>query len=377
MTDSAANLDLHDVLAAVDWTFPSTGPIDPLQGLHPYPAKFIPQIPGTLLDILPFPSGTTVLDPFVGSGTTMVEAQRRGMPSVGIDLNPIACLISRVKTEPLPVGIGEAISRVVDEASRPSDSGRNLSIPRVDHWFRRDVQVRLAALGRAIGKEPEELRDPLNLALSAIIVKVSNQESDTRYAAIAKSTTGPDVIPSFEKSASRIVAALESRSWNVGDSRVIQGDAQKICPADLPEEVGAIITSPPYPNAYEYWLYHKYRMYWLDHDPLPVREAEIGARPHFFKADPHTPSHFQGQMRRVLEPGVGRLVSGGWLCVVVGRSRIHGQIIDNAAIVSAVADSLGLDKEADIVREIAASRKSFNLSHARIKTENVLVFRKP
>ena len=44
------------------------------------------------------------------------------------------------------------------------------------------------------------------------------------------------------------------------------------------------MTSPPYPNAYEYWLYHKYRMYWLGMDPIAVRQQEIGARPHYFRS---------------------------------------------------------------------------------------------
>ena len=51
------------------------------------------------------------------------------------------------------------------------------------------------------------------------------------------------------------------------------------------EGFGRLVTSPPYPNAYEYWLYHKYRMYWLGFDPIPIRENEIGARPHYFKTN--------------------------------------------------------------------------------------------
>ena len=48
-------------------------------------------------------------------------------------------------------------------------------------------------------------------------------------------------------------------------------------PSDIPRRVGLVITSPPYPNAYEYWLYHKYRMYWLGLDPIAVKKQEIGA----------------------------------------------------------------------------------------------------
>lgn len=47
--------------------------------IHPYPAKFIREIPQTLMSILPLPKGTAVLDPFCGSGTTLVEAQKKGI----------------------------------------------------------------------------------------------------------------------------------------------------------------------------------------------------------------------------------------------------------------------------------------------------------
>ena len=87
-------------LEAVDWDFRRRATDRKIEGIHPYPAKFIAEIPRALLTALPMQRGTAVLDPFCGSGTTLVECQRRGIPAIGIDLNPIACLISRVKTAP-------------------------------------------------------------------------------------------------------------------------------------------------------------------------------------------------------------------------------------------------------------------------------------
>jgi site-specific DNA-methyltransferase (cytosine-N4-specific) len=71
------------------------------------------------------------------------------------------------------------------------------------------------------------------------------------------------------------------------------------------------------------------------------------------------------------------LVSGGYACVVIGRSRVHGADIDNAALVDESAKELGFKIIARVDREIAGGRKSFNLSHARIKTEAILVYGKP
>lgn len=85
-------------LKAVDWDFTDASQ-DSLASIHPYPARFIPDIPRELISGLGCDKGAVILDPFCGSGTTLLEAQRAGFESVGIDLNPIACLISSVKTK--------------------------------------------------------------------------------------------------------------------------------------------------------------------------------------------------------------------------------------------------------------------------------------
>lgn len=105
-----------DELKTVDWSFPERTRQSDLEAIHPYPAKFIPELPGTLLDLIPLEPGTSVLDPFVGSGTTLVECQKRGLPSIGIDLNPIACLISRVKTTALPANFDTALETLLATA---------------------------------------------------------------------------------------------------------------------------------------------------------------------------------------------------------------------------------------------------------------------
>ena len=81
-------------------------------------------------------------------------------------------------------------------------------------------------------------------------------------------------------------------------------------------------------------------------------------------------------MRSVLELCWATLVKDGHVCIVIGRSKIHGQIIDNASILVELAEELGFRAHANITRRIAPSRKTFNLSHASIHTENVLVFGK-
>lgn len=363
-------------LEAIDWSFELRGRAPAIEAIHPYPAKFIGEIPRAFIQSLAIPPGTVVLDPFCGSGTTLVEAQRAGLAAIGIDLNPIACLISKVKTQSIAIGFPEA----VDEVIKISRSLRRLPssrIPNIDHWFKPDIQHAVGALGAAIAMPAfEPWQDHLRLALSSILVRVSNQESDTRYAAVTKDVSPNMVFASFSSASLKLERALSSREWRLTDTRVIQANTLEVRAHDIARPVGLVITSPPYPNAYEYWLYHKYRMWWLGFDPIAVREKEIGARAHFFKKNHHTAQIFVDQMSGTFELISNVLVSGGYVCFVVGRSKIHGEIVDNGAIIEGVAAKYGLVSVSRIERPINSKRKSFNLSHANIKTESVLVFQK-
>ena len=360
-------------LSAVDWNFPNRIVHNDIEGLHPYPAKFITEIPGALLDILPVPPGTAVLDPFCGSGTTLVESQRHGVPCIGIDLNPIAGLIARVKTAPLPAGIEQAVEQSVERA-RHIGSAPIPVIPNLDHWFKRPIQSALAACTATIDETSPECHDILRLALSSIIVRVSNQDSDTRYAAVSKNVEPEDVFAGFAASAQRIIAALAARDYELAPATVIGADTLGATASDIGHPVGLVITSPPYPNAYEYWLYHKYRMWWLGFDPLAVKQREIGARAHFFKRNHHTPEHFMDQMTKVFDLLRSVIILGGFACFLIGRSKIHGRIIDNAAIMDEVANDAGFSTIFKVERSISPHRKSFNLSHAKIRRETLLIF---
>jgi DNA methylase len=359
----------------VDWNFSDRAVQSELERIHPYPAKFIPELPGTLLDHFNLPSGVAVLDPFVGSGTTLVECQRRGIQSVGVDLNPIACLISRVKTSLIPQGISSSLAQIVDRGIRRSRSTAP-PIPNLDHWFTEPVKRALANLTDEIAATPATHRDIVNLGLSSIIVRVSRQDSDTRYAAVDNDISFDQVFKLFEGAVSRIIAALESRTYPLTRADVIEKDTLALTPGDVSLPVGAIITSPPYPNAYEYWLYHKYRMWWLGLDPISVKQNEIGARAHFFKTNRHTAAHFEGQMRKAFATFATLLIPDAYAAFVMGRSKIHGEIVDNARTIKMVGKEFGFAMSFEAERTISAARKSFNLSHANIKTESVIVLRR-
>jgi site-specific DNA-methyltransferase (cytosine-N4-specific) len=367
---------IAESLHGIDWSFQQRGKAPAIEAIHPYPAKFIGEIPRALIEALPLPAGTGVLDPFSGSGTTLVEAQRAGLPSVGIDLNPIACLIATVKTSSLANGFLDAVEEIVMAAKEVKSLTRP-DIPNIDHWFKPEIQLAVGALATTMATSAyKPWINQLRLALSSILVRVSNQDSDTRYAAVPKDVTYSDVFEAFKTAAAKLVRALSQRPWNLTDTRIIEANTLEVRPSEIGMPIGLVATSPPYPNAYEYWLYHKYRMWWLGFDPIAVKEKEIGARAHFFKKNHHTADLFIDQMRGTFSLIDSVLVNDGFVCFVVGRSKIHGKIINNGDIIEQVAMEVGLTPVSRFERAINANRKSFNLSHANIKTETILVFQK-
>lgn len=111
ITLAAATNDI-DELHHYDWTFAHSNTQYYTHGIHKYPARMPPQIPGTLLNFFEsqgeIEPGSTVYDPFSGSGTTAVEARLNGHNAIANDINPFACMLSRAKSIPLNISELEA-----------------------------------------------------------------------------------------------------------------------------------------------------------------------------------------------------------------------------------------------------------------------------
>ncbi|MCL2216103.1 MAG: site-specific DNA-methyltransferase [Defluviitaleaceae bacterium] len=367
---------MYEDLNKIDWNF-SDAPQESPSKLHPYPARFIECIPRTLIQVLGVPKDSVIFDPFCGSGTTLFEAQCLGYDSIGVDLNPIACLLSKVKTRNLPFSFVQAYLMVHTKAVSAYRRNQCVPvIPNLDHWFKKDVQIAISTIISEIAtQEDEDTKEALQLALSSIIVRVSNQDSDTRYASVEKCITAEDVYNHFLNACEKMIQNKPEISTGA-TATIINKDILSITKSDIGTNIGLVITSPPYPNAYEYWLYHKYRMWWLGFDPIKVRSSEIGARPHYQKKNGQTEVDFSLQMNKLFTLFDTCVLKGGHICIVIGRSIIKGRVIDNAGIISNLANEHGYSKVANIERNISATRKSFNPRYGKINSENILVFRK-
>jgi SAM-dependent methyltransferase len=187
-------------------------------GLHPYPAKFIPQIPERLILELSR-EGDIVADVFCGSGTTLVEALRLNRHAIGFDASPLACLITRAKTARFGLGDKPLLATLIAQAKEMADAignaGKTLFSPpgsfrskaprpnaeMIEFWFEPFVVEELAEIlswCKAIYQEPA--RTVALTAFSSIVVAVSRQDSDTRYVRREKRMAPGEVMAKFARS---------------------------------------------------------------------------------------------------------------------------------------------------------------------------------
>jgi len=92
---------ISQTLSKVNWNFEDYNSLfypEDINSLHWYPASFVPQIPSILIQVLS-ERGDLILDPFVGSGVTLVEAAKQDRAFIGVDFNPYAIEISKAKFE--------------------------------------------------------------------------------------------------------------------------------------------------------------------------------------------------------------------------------------------------------------------------------------
>ena len=251
-------------LSAQDWAFTDEHTGYLTHDLHPYPAKFIPQIPAHLIAHLSDP-GDVVFDPFGGSGTTAVEAVRLGRRAVSIDANPLSGLIGRVKTGCMSVQVRQCLdqlkatveSYIISPAFKKASWAEQTTtkyaryvppIPNIEKWFADTAIAELALIRHLIDETSEGLAvDAALLAMSRIILRVSYQDSETRYVASEKAIERGLTLRAFLESLNTIGKRLEHVAPNLQrvDARFIVGDSR----SEVAQQVGncsvdLIVTSP-------------------------------------------------------------------------------------------------------------------------------------
>jgi DNA modification methylase len=247
-------------------------------GWHAFPAKFPPQLPRRFIVELTNP-GDTVLDPMMGSCTTLIEAVSLGRKAIGCDIDPLSLRIGSAKLQAFDVSqahvLGEQIVRNAQQAVLSSQEtlqhelAARFDAPTktfIDYWFNLETQLELFALLRQIEQiESKTLRNFFILVFSAIIITKSGGVSLATDLAHtrphkAKNKTPHSALIEFRK---RLHSNLKHVDYNpCAECTLYESDTRSL---PLPDnQVDLIVTSPPYANnAIDYMRAHKFSLVWL------------------------------------------------------------------------------------------------------------------
>lgn len=363
-------------------------------GYHRYPAKFIPQLAARLIEEYSAP-GDWIVDPFMGSGTTLVEAKLLGRPSVGTDINPVAHLIAQAKTHAIePKYLAQAIERVLgalSDAVQPSLFEELLgktSVNRLEwherlrYWFPETTLQQLAQIQQAINSVSDDsVRIFFACALSHILRTVSYWYDRSVKPMRKLNKPIPDARVAFLKHLKRM-ARGNREFWELLAQRSVLdvpalphcADARTLPLAD--ESATLVVTSPPYVTSYEYADLHQLSVLWFGwaSELREFRQGFIGRSNGVHATSFELASTLAEQivaqltelcprkarevalyfsemaacfreMRRILKPG-------GYVCIVIGNTDLCGTEVQNAQVFAEQLDALGFSIERVILREI-------------------------
>jgi hypothetical protein len=305
-----------------------------VHSLHPYLGKFIPQLVEVFLRRY-FVSGDCVYDPFVGSGTTLVEANVFGAASVGCDISAFNCLLSWVKTASYSLAALELGLKVaLEDARRTQEAGGEQPSGWLRTWYSERALRELLAYRAASAKLDAPVSDVAKIILSRSARSARQTmhfdldfprlpQLDPYWCHKHRRTCRPvDEAGKFLRRYT-LDTIWRFREFSVvrsdADALVLHGDARDV---DLPVTPSGIITSPPYPGLIDYHEQHRYAYELLGLDDR--RQEEIGPAAH-------------GQSRRAIRAYVSDMIAV--------FANAHRQLPTGAPVIIVVNDSKALYPE--------------------------------
>lgn len=364
-----ANVSINDdvlisKINAVDWEFSDENTQYLTHNIHRYSGKFIPQIAKEVM-LMISQEGDLILDPYVGSGTTLLEGILINRKCIGIDLNPLAILISKVKTTVVPEDklnkLEEYFSAFINWLSNDQlsifDLASNKSFSTElsqaskerkasnwnNKWYQTHVLEQLVLIYNEIEKiEDESCKNIAVLSFSDILRKFSNASSKYPNVMYDKnSKTKPVPARAFlESLCSTIIKVRELNKAlkNIDPVvRIIQDSNTKMEIED--QTVDSIITHPPYIGSIPYAEYGVLSLHWLGYDSKKLDHELTGGR----RQSKNVVSRFVEDYRAMISESYRVLKKDGFAFFMVGNPTVRGEIVALNDITVELAKNVGFE----------------------------------
>jgi len=223
-----------------------------------FPHSYSPELIESILDEWELPRGSNLLDPFVGSGTTLLVAKERGMQGTGVDLSPLAIRVSRAKVADYDLDRLAHLGRAILDAAKTSHAQNpsiNESSNRLMRAFSKAELSALASLRQAIHsfESEEEEKDFFLLVLLSTAKAFSRAVASGGWFKWVEREESPpeEVFARFEALLQKMLVDVDLLSLaNDPSSELFWGDARQI--NQFSKSFDGLITSPPYPNRHDY-----------------------------------------------------------------------------------------------------------------------------
>ena len=227
----------------------------PIHRWFVFPHSFSDQLVENLIKSWQLSENDVLLDPFAGAGTTLLAGQQHGIPTVGVDLLPLAILVSRAKTRPPRAEqLNKARGWLADAARMSPQALAEPKSAVLGEAFTLDELAVLRNVRRTIQmvcRHDSALHDALLLALLGSLPRFSRLVSKGGWLAKTADPLPIERLPEeLDTKLATMVDDLESRAPSAAAAALVRADARSLPLGSA--EVSAVITSPPYPNRHDY-----------------------------------------------------------------------------------------------------------------------------
>lgn len=377
-----------------NWDFRTANTKEYTHCYHSYPAMMIPQVARKLIhEYAPKGKLELLFDPYMGSGTSLVEASLSNIKSIGSDLNPLARLISKVKTTHYDL---KTISHLAAEIQfqlgfyAPSKVyNKNFDrISNYTYWYSNDSLLRLTYINQLIEEIAlPEYRDFFYLCLSETVREASfTRNSEFKRYRMAKekiATFKPEVFSLFETKLSRNISGLKefNMAATAATSTICNFNTTKEIPNNIirDESVDMIVTSPPYGDSrttVAYGQFSRWANEWFNFENAKDLDCLLmgGKRTkhhgfYSFSINEELNSiklkdekryyeviSFLNDYYLSIKNVAPKVRCGGRICYVVGNRRVKDTQIDLDYFTAEIFEKFGFKHEITIIREIPSKR---------------------